>query len=400
MASGALAKPIEVRAGSITMAWARSSGPVTAYLVWVSRNGGSFRAETVTFEPRVELEGAAGERVRVTVAALGRARGRPLQGPTSPASAEVRFVAKAPGGGGSGSGGSGSGGSDGDGGGRPGSGSGGAGGGDAGLELPVYVPKRLLKTEIVWEVLDTGDFFGDGDDDLLLRVGGRGVFALELVEGKSWGLRLVTWPAAGAARGPHDGDRDTILVHGPDGALQGWAMDARVPERRWALPPSLGPQYAAGDFDGNGVEEVFPLHLLGLYEPGGGAHLPTLPDSLRLGVVDAEGDGRDDLVVADLSDGRVDVWDGGRTLRSAPSLEVRLEDVTVARLQGPEGDPWLVGVDRGGRIRARRVEDARTRTIGLARRGDAIHALDVDGDGRDELLLAREGELILLRGQP
>lgn len=438
-ASVAAAKPIDVSGNSVLVGWDPASGPVAFYVVWVARDGGEYRGEVITQEPRARIAGETGERARMIVAGVGVTSGKAVLGPSSPPSAELRFAgppeddgsgsggsdggtgsgddgggdsggdgdtdggngsgSDGDTGGGSGSGGSGGSGNDGGGDtGDSGGSNGGGGSGDDGLGLPDYASEKLVEMERTAQVLGTGDFLGNGRDDVLFRFAGdEGVFVLDV----SGGAHLVTWKAATAFPGTWRGDRHIILVHTPAGNLEAWAFESDGPGSRWGVAQSGLQVSMAADLSGDGVEDVLRRFADGSLRLSDASQLPMdLRSDDRVLVADANGDGRDDVVVADLPRGDLDIWLEGRRLRRAPSLESNLEDLEVAWLEGAEGGPWLVGVDSGGRIRARPLEERTTRTLGTVAPGTRVHPLDVDGDGTDELLLAGERELSVWRPEP
>ena len=80
-----------VGATKARFSWQPASGPVAAYLVYVSRNGAAFPQwpEQYSLEPRTEVAGSVGQTIIVAVSALS-ANG--MAGPLSEPSHPVRFV--------------------------------------------------------------------------------------------------------------------------------------------------------------------------------------------------------------------------------------------------------------------------------------------------------------------
>jgi hypothetical protein len=76
----------------VELAWTPASGPVEAYGVFVSRDGGPFRSEQYTRVPRARVRGRAGESLRVRVRAYGVVAGRTLTSEPSEPSEPIRFV--------------------------------------------------------------------------------------------------------------------------------------------------------------------------------------------------------------------------------------------------------------------------------------------------------------------
>lgn len=81
-----------VGASSARFSWEPASGPVAAYLVYVSRNGQTLPLfpEQFTYEPRADVPGSTGDTVVIAVAALGPGA---AVGPLSDLSYPVRFAA-------------------------------------------------------------------------------------------------------------------------------------------------------------------------------------------------------------------------------------------------------------------------------------------------------------------
>jgi hypothetical protein len=82
----------DVRGDAALLAWRPAAGDVAVYVVFVSRDGGPFRSEQYTREPRVRVFGREGETVQVRVRAYGLAAGRVVTGPPSEASEVLRFL--------------------------------------------------------------------------------------------------------------------------------------------------------------------------------------------------------------------------------------------------------------------------------------------------------------------
>jgi hypothetical protein len=78
---------------SAEIRWAPSSGGVSAYVVFVSRNGGPYRSEQYTPLPRARVAGGPGETIQVRVRAYGVEDGRTLTSEASPPSEPIRFAA-------------------------------------------------------------------------------------------------------------------------------------------------------------------------------------------------------------------------------------------------------------------------------------------------------------------
>ncbi len=85
---------------SVNLEWAAASGPVDAYTVWTSRNGGAFQRSHLVIAPKrqVTLSGDYGDRfiLRVSAFAFDDTDLPSQDGPLSEPSDEIRFVQSAP----------------------------------------------------------------------------------------------------------------------------------------------------------------------------------------------------------------------------------------------------------------------------------------------------------------
>jgi hypothetical protein len=86
--------PVDLPAGqtAVQLAWQPSAGNVTSYMVFLSRNHGSFDFDQIVESPAVTIEGVPNEEVRITVVAIGDA-GQLSE--ASPPSVPIRFHAAA-----------------------------------------------------------------------------------------------------------------------------------------------------------------------------------------------------------------------------------------------------------------------------------------------------------------
>ena len=178
-----------------------------------------------------------------------------------------------------------------------------------------------LTEKMEWEWGASGDFDGDGRDDVLLRRNdGRWAFypldGREVVEaGRGWAnlTRNLDWRVVGVADFNGDG-RDDLLLRHTAGGWSYYAMNGRrqIPAASGPvdLPRSLEWRLAGvGDFDGDGRVDVLLRHAEGGWRvhPMDGGHpaadprdVPELTPQTAwqvAGTGDFDGDGRDDVLL-------------------------------------------------------------------------------------------------------
>ena len=175
-----------------------------------------------------------------------------------------------------------------------------------------------------WHWAASGDFDGNGTDDVLLRRTG-GAWTYYPVEGgavvdagRGWAnlTRGPEWRAVGVGDF-NDDDRDDVLLRRLDGAWVYHPMNGRrtiAEEFGWAnLPQSLDWRMAGvGDFDGDGRDDVLLRHVEGNWRlyPMVGRHVGEREADLGfssetawrfVSVGDFDADGRDDILLRHIS---------------------------------------------------------------------------------------------------
>ena len=366
------------------LAWAPAAGDVAAYVVFVSRNGGSYRSEQYTREPRARIPGSPGETVQVRVRAYGVAGGLTLRSAASEPSEAIRFLppdapalalASAP---------------------PP-----------AALAPGVNV-RRIPGFQLAppLRVETHGDFDGDGDLDLLATLGSwRHPSALYQEDGSlehAVCLAALT-ETVGALAADFDGDGRDELALRSAGLLTVLSLERGgrlTTVRREAVPASA--RLLAADLDGDAAASLV------VYEPATGRLTERLAKknadfgSIRplhaLHAGDFDGDGRDDLWIQASPGPDAELWlmERGGTFTVAPvSLGRSVGAATVADVNG-DGRADLAGYDAvRGELRAWLLDGGRVIGERLLASGpvDSVRRGDIDGDGLDDLLLrAPDGE--------
>jgi hypothetical protein len=178
-----------------------------------------------------------------------------------------------------------------------------------------------------WRIVGTGDWNGDGFDDLAWRHLGTGRNAIwTLEEGallESTALPRVSnpaWKIVGAGDFDANGTPDLLWRHQPSGANKLWLMDGLNVARREVLR-QVSPGYAAAavaDFDGDGRADVLwrnqaagrnLLWLMDGIEVALQVKLPSMNPNWRAAAAgDFDGDGRADILWRRQRTGQNAVW--------------------------------------------------------------------------------------------
>ena len=185
-----------------------------------------------------------------------------------------------------------------------------------------------LPTDAAWQVRALGDFNGDGADDLLMRHPDgrwhyypiRGGNVVEDEAGPADLPRNLNWRLAGTGDFAGDGTDDVLLRHTGSGAWHYYPMDGRAvdADAQGSVPltRNLAWQVAAiADFNGNGRADVLLRHPNGRwyfypmngrrYTSGrGGANLTRNLAWQLAATGDFNGDGRTDTLMRRSDNGR------------------------------------------------------------------------------------------------
>jgi hypothetical protein len=369
----------------VVLEWSPAAGAASAYVVFVSRDGGPFRSEQYTAEPRARIAGRSGETVQVLVRAYAVERGRTLRSVPSEPSEPIRFLAAG-----------------------PAVSSAPPSAAPEPAPLSAAAPTLPASTPAVpaLAVQAGGDFDGDGERDLLATVGSsRQPLALFFEGGEVSALAcLAPFELASTAFGADfDGDgRDELAVRGAAGVALLRLERAAAPTlvRREALP--AGARVLAADLDGdasaslvvwdpaNGRLSEWTLHGDAKHDFG------AIRPLHGLAAGDFDGDGRDDLWIQTRSGGEAELWlmrEGGDFAVEKLRLDGHLVSATAVDWDG-DGRDDLAGYDGArGELRAWLLDGGRVLGRRVLARGpvESLRALDVDDDGRDDLLVSAPG---------
>jgi hypothetical protein len=379
--------------GDVQLEWSRAAGGAAAYVVFVSRDGGPFRSEQYTAEPRARVAGRPGETVQVRVRAYAVSGGRTVTSAPSEPSEPIRFLPSAP---------------------EPTA----VSAAPPSVAPPVAAvpaPTSALAPAPAGPVPASfapplaiqagGDFDGDGDLDLLATLGSWShPLALFLEDGSLDQLScLAPFEAASTAfAADFDGDgRDELALRGESGVALLRLDRAGAPTllRREALPP--GARVLAADLDGDSSASLV------VYDPksgrlgeraaeGKGADFGAIRPLHGLLAGDFDGDGRDDLWIQARPDGDAELWlmrEGGSFAVEPLHLDGGVVPSAALDWNG-DGRADLAGYDSArGELRAWLLDGGRVVGRRALARGpvDSLRALDLDGDGRDDLLVSAPG---------
>jgi len=357
----------------VRVAWTPPAGEVAAYVVFVSRDGGPYQSEQYTREASARIAGRSGESVQVLVRAYGASASGTFTSPPSEPSEVIRFLADAP----------------------PASPA-------FGAALPRPETLSAARFAPPLQIQTAGDFDGDSSLDLLATLG-------------SWDHPLVLFRKDGAldrvgsmaqlgvvsavATGDFDGDgKDELVVKSSD-ALSLLRLEASGKAtllRRETLPAEA--RILVADLDGDDEDSLIT------YEPASGRLTERFArgNAIDFGAIrplyalyagDFDGDGRDDLFLQARPGGDAELWlmrPGGRFDVASLRLDGSLGAAAVLDWNG-DGRDDLAGYDTSrGELRAWLLDGARV----IERRAlgpgpiESLRALDLAGDDRDDLLIA------------
>jgi hypothetical protein len=327
--------------------WAPAKGDVAAYGVFVSRDGGPFRSEQYTREPRARIAGRPGETLRVRVRAYGLARGRSVASAPSEVSEPIRFAA------------------------APRASAAAPAAVGAAPPPAAFAPPAGTAEAPRLRVEARGDFDADGRLDWLATLGSWRHPVVLFAKGGALEQTACLDSLAGIRRAlvaDFDGDgRDELALD--DGAalslLRIERGGATTLLRREALPP--GARLVAADLDGDRAASLV------VYEPATGRLTERLrgPPTHDFGVVqplhalhagDFDADGRDDLLLQPRPGHEAELWlmrPGGRF--DVAALRLR-RSVSVEAVRDVDGDGRLdlVGAEAGrGELHAFLLDGAR-----------------------------------------
>jgi hypothetical protein len=361
----------------VRVAWTPPAGEVAAYVVFVSRDGGPYHSEQYTREASARIAGRSGESVQVLVRAYGASATGTFTSPPSEPSEVIRFLADQP----------------------PAS---------RGIDAPpprAASPAQSLSAAHFAPFLQVqtgGDFDGDGYLDLLATLDSWD-HPLVLFRKKGALDRVASMAKLGvvsaACTGDFDGDgKDELVVKSSD-ALSLLRLEASGKAtllRRETLLAEA--RILVADLDGDDEDSLIT------YEPASGRLTERFArgKAIDFGAIrplhalyagDFDGDGRDDLWVQARAGGDAEIWlmrPGGSFDVASIRLDGSLGAAAALDWNG-DGRDDLAGYDRTrGELFAWLLDGARV----IERRAlgpgpiESLQALDLGGDERDDLLIA------------
>jgi len=204
--------------------------------------------------------------------------------------------------------------------------------------------------------LEFGDLNGDGSPELVCA-GGGGIAIYNALTLDNLALRFGADSPIVLAE--VDGDPQLEIVSGDGHVIDGLAALAGIPGSQWVSSGSFGATIAAGDLDGDGIDEIVAARnnlSPVVFDAVAQSVRATIavPDAETVGVVDLDGDGRAEILVGE------DSFAGGPVARVLVYRQ-DLAALTMSLVASADalGDPVVV---------------------------DAIAAGDFNGDGDPELL--------------
>jgi hypothetical protein len=181
-----------------------------------------------------------------------------------------------------------------------------------------------------WQVVDTGDFNGDGNPDILWQNTSTGQVGIWEMNGTNVATTAAVGPALGTswkAIGTGDfngnGDSDILLQNTSTGQVGIWMMNGTSITSETAIGPALGISWQAigtGDFNGNGDSDILFQNTatgqVGIWEMNGTTIVSQTavgsnpdPSWRALGTGDFNHDGRSDILFQNTSTGQVGIWE-------------------------------------------------------------------------------------------
>ena len=238
--------------------------------------------------------------------------------------------------------------------------------------ITVYVTGTIGHDDGAWQTQGTGDFDGDGDNDILWRHRDGAVATWEMENGQRVGDHEIAFASTRweiLTTGDFDGDGDgDILWRHRDGAVVAWEMEdgQYVTNHNLASASSAWRVEAVADFDGDGDGDILWRHRDGLvvnWEMEDGDYvtnhnLAAASNNWQVdGTGDFDRDGDADILWSH-RDGAVVTWE----MQSGDYVATRNMAVAVDRLAAvttPASAPPGIGERCGPRAKRNRDRHAR-----------------------------------------
>jgi len=184
------------------------------------------------------------------------------------------------------------------------------------------------ETDIDNKIVGTGDFNGDGEEDILWRNTADGDNTVWLMTGTTYGGTAslpvetnLSWDICATGDFNNDGKIDILWRNRTDGSNKAWLMNGTTRLGEVSLSPDTDGDWdivGAGDFDGDGKADILWRHtttgsnrvwMMNGTTPVKTVVLPSAGTDWQIaGVGDYDGNGKPDIFWRNTGDGRDSVW--------------------------------------------------------------------------------------------
>jgi hypothetical protein len=190
-----------------------------------------------------------------------------------------------------------------------------------------------------WQIVDHGDFNGNGKSDILWRNSATGDVSIWLMNGTTFsgggspGSAPTTWQISGVGDFNGDGKSDILWRNSATGEVAIWFINGATISAFGSLGsvPAAWQIFGVGDFNGDGKSDILwrntttgdvSIWLMNGATISGGGSLGSVPTTWQIaGVGDFNGDGKSDILWRNTTTGDVSIWlMNGMTISAFGSL--------------------------------------------------------------------------------